>query len=358
MNASSLLISLALLVAVVLPAATGDADSNRIPRWLPHCFQGDRVNSNQNPSIMQGGGLPPVRGIRAVLQCIRGHMDPSCFDESEGESFLDIVDCVNETLPEPSRAVFDGQGNFRRLFHNATLQCLDSYADCVNATIRDRVDQLKPCVRTTLRGLKQCARLNRQECRESCRAVREAQQEEGGRENPFSQVAETELTTCSDIQTELMDPLCEIASCCEPCVEAYVEVMDCVVNDVLEIEEECTLECSAADSGGDTRKLVNRETGVRKLQASSTDGDESICLEFTPGLTGTDAGELEARAEDFLPCMYGEFFETLEAVDSPTMAPEDDEDGSSGSAKFRKTGAAVLTVSTFVLFLSTLFTAF
>lgn len=120
-------------------ALSSSTRKNQVPEWLPHCFRLRPDDDNTSVTSTTRTVVPVEERVRLTLRCIERNLDPVCYDEEEGESFEDIVDCIDETLPPVEEIEFGG-GNFARLFHNATRACLNPYADCANFTIQDRID--------------------------------------------------------------------------------------------------------------------------------------------------------------------------------------------------------------------------
>jgi len=330
---------------------------NLIPEWLPQCFNNDDMDSfdpfsvvgcvedNTLPSCLVGTNLQDI--ISEVAQCISNSIEDevaalmeqqqendngSSSSSSSGSSTATSRQGGN-TLGGILDDIFgnfmgegggdDGEGddqggegdellNIGRAFVNATRVCLDPFADCVEETIQQAVSELSPCINITLTELVQCGRDNSDVCLESCKGTGLV----GMNTNPFGDLVLTQVDTCPQIQTNIMDPLCDMVGCCEPCVPKVEALMDCLVNQELDqvptTGDSCELTCPST-----RRRLDGKDSRVpsRKLTVASTTASEE-CLQFAPGLTGDDSKELLARSAVFLPCAYESF---RQAIDEPQV---------------------------------------
>jgi hypothetical protein len=204
---------------------------------------------------------------------------------------------------------------------NTTLECLNPYAACINETIQEAIAvNLDPCINSTLTEWITCGQDNAEACLESCNNT---EAPDTFLNNPFEGLILMPLDTCVDIQTNVMDPFCGLVDCCQACVPQAEALMDCLVNQQLDLvpstgaaaEEEttyCDMTCPARRRdrrlGGDNQPQYNKEAAPRTLTSASTSSpNPEVCLQFAPGLTGTGSQELAARSGIFLPCAYDSF---------------------------------------------------
>lgn len=316
------LLASALLLAKAnaqLPAVDMD---NLIPQWLPQCFD------------EQQGGNP-----FEVVECIRGNSEPSCLEKNFQETMMDVVQCVNISMFDDVTEFFENfnpeedlpsvtskQGgdplsdllagleeivgidtdalfDLATTFVNSTLECLDPYVECVNQTIHEAMNtQLEPCINQTLQELVDCGRTNGEACVQTCN---DTQLES----DLLLGLDFMSVQTCQGIQANVMDPLCGVVSCCEPCVAKMEALMQCIVNDQLDqvpaVGQTCnSLACPAASQ----RKL--RPSSNRVLEKAAQPDED--CLQYSPGLTGDDGTELSARSAVFMPCVSNSFLSAVQ----------------------------------------------
>eukprot|EP00934_Nitzschia_sp_Nitz4_P001493 Nitzschia sp. Nitz4//scaffold95_size97785//37325//38440//NITZ4_004663-RA/size97785-processed-gene-0.11-mRNA-1//1//CDS//3329560460//1493//frame0 len=280
-----------------------------LPRWLPQCFE-----SSSSPLTM--------------VECIQDHLPMECYNETtiQGEILTCLHHELNGTLAPEEVESHEMRGNHtrgnetvRESIRNATEYCLEDYLDCVEDNINHFVGQLEPCMNQTVRALGACAAANRDTCETSCDGALEAIQGSYDDINPVT------LATCNGIQTQIMDSSCEAISCCEPCIDEYEALMNCMVNDVLAYTAQpCDLSC-------EERRLRHRVLEQETPSFPRAEAGFAACMETVPGLTGDDTTEFAYRAPVFLECL-GDEMETVLTVTSdttlgPTSAPTTAADG-------------------------------
>ena len=357
------------------PEKTGEfwdaASQNPIYLWLPRCFR------TTDPQDL----YDCVKRYADRQDCVIFGNDTNVVDadaegdpetSSNGTTFAELVECIRENDPElvdeveeepedttPLSDLFERYQNRRenrrkrrkrrQRFINATAPCLDEVADCLNETIQEaRQNHPRSCIRQALRSLHQCGRENAATCRANCSAQLPL-------DNPFAGVNYSALTTCADIQTELIAPTCEIVSCCPPCaLDPLEELMDCLVNQVANITDEtCDVSCAAAVPSLDdplaeetavTLSLDGPDNNNRVLAESQNDDDDTsmdVCLQYAPSalVDGEDAALDSTQV--FLPCTYTELVQVMEdTVD----AVEGDTSLTGTSAAFARAGGGMVTV--------------
>jgi hypothetical protein len=323
---------------LVISAAQVQAQSqnpieNLIPKWLPQCFTG---LESFNPL--------------SIIECIRENAGKTCLERMTFEGTItDIVDCVNTTVTAEVTAMMEGADdtdknpvesflsnnlgvnmggtelmNVGQFFVGSALACIDPYATCVQETIEAAVqDNLDPCLRQTVTDLVECGRTNSETCQETCN--KSPDEAEGlGLSLPALPVS-----TCASIQTNIMNPMCGVVSCCEPCLEKVEALVECVVNQ--QLDQVPTLGGQCNDLACPVVQKRERRLGQEKTMNSATtdrilledNNNVEKCLEFAPGLTGDDSGELSSRSAIFMPCVSDSFLKAVEegtATDTVTTA--------------------------------------
>lgn len=316
-------------------------DTDQITAWLPSCFQAGQ-------------------GFMEMFDCL--NVTSECFGI---DSVQDIINCtvsndlllgniVNglgganaslESLWNNSLELLLGGGDLDQIlnatgfdvttFLNSSRSCLDPYIPCVNATIQGLVQEINPCIEQSLDKMTTCALDNFDVCLEPCSnssmtliSSTASQLLSGGNNNIFNFDLST-LFTCDGIQNTIMDPMCDVLTCCEPCVEPFEELMECIVNNVIDLtESDCLFQCTVAERHrelasphDDIRSAMQpevsksassslRRASRRQMNEYNTTISNS-CLQFAPGLTGNSVEELAARTPIFLPCVYDEFYNVM-----------------------------------------------
>ena len=117
---------------------------------------------------------------------------------------------------------------------------------CVKSTmeeLKQKIEDLPPCVETTMKSLGFCALENLKVCAESCKGI--TIDVEAFPSSP------ADVATCSLIQKNFVDPMCA-NNCCPQCQQEFEDVAECVVNEVLDYTvQDCDFECG----GGSRREL-------------------------------------------------------------------------------------------------------
>eukprot|EP00934_Nitzschia_sp_Nitz4_P001773 Nitzschia sp. Nitz4//scaffold95_size97785//39218//40234//NITZ4_004664-RA/size97785-processed-gene-0.12-mRNA-1//1//CDS//3329560463//1773//frame0 len=277
----------------------GAAPELGLPEWLPQCFE-----ESSSPLTM--------------VQCVYSNLDVECYDEDTVQG--EILTCLQDQLAgvissdeissSAARTTNLGNGTLRDTIKNATAYCLSGYIECIRENIQEFVSELEPCVNQTVRALGACAVANRETCGISCDGAWE------DLKGTYDDINPVALTTCAGIQNQILDSSCEVMSCCEPCVDEYEDLMNCVVNDVLAYTARpCDLTCEARRRRNNVRRTLD--------ESESEAAEDAIvaCMETTPGLTGNDSSELANRVPIFLECIGDEMVTVLE---SSSSAEDDD----------------------------------
>jgi hypothetical protein len=242
----------------------------------------------------------------ATLSCLSEYTD--CFDST---SISEIETCLESSTME---------------------ECLVPYVDCIKAEVEVIVDSLPACVNTTIVALGDCYIDNASTCNSTC------SMDDIPEENPYEDADASALVFCSPFQSDIMDPSCEIVDCCAECITEFEAVMNCIVQDVMELQVEppdsgdCVLSCPAESRralSADGRDLANHDGGGEMHDHKSENilGECGIYLETTDGSVG-GMGE-----GSFQKCLFENLF---------VLLPENAE--SSGALDNKKTHAMALTM--------------
>lgn len=177
--------------------------------------------------------------IQEKATCVAENLDPQCVGQQE---FFEVQTClkpyVDGDLPAPE--------TLQDLIRNTG--CFDDIHDCIVARVNAYMSELPDCVQSTFSAFGACMVENKETCLDTCQ----------GTSFPTFDFDPIQLLTCNGIQNEIMDPVCGSISCCEPCVDEFEAVSNCIVNDVLDYTvRDCALTCAADDTAA--RQLLFRE---------------------------------------------------------------------------------------------------
>jgi hypothetical protein len=205
-----------------------------IPEWFPNCLKTDSFISVVNCLGQSGQALCNVDTTTisfSMAECVSNAIDVNLLDP-------DLL--LN---PDASSIVAKAVGSL----NNVSRYCLDPFVDCAGKTIQKTIDSvLEPtCLSEKLSSLSKCALQNGATCRDACLAT----WVDTTHKIPWEGLDKTTISTCNNIQTNLLDPSCAVFTCCEPCAQPYEELMDCLVNQVLNYTEEvCDFKCALSTS--------------------------------------------------------------------------------------------------------------
>lgn len=270
-----------------------------------------------------------------VAECLVQYSDPVCFNQSS-PSALKI--CFQEEY-EPPETRRNLTIQARQVFAASEL-CLEPHVDCLNETVTDALDDLPPCVESTVKALGQCFVENVETCAGPCSEVAvDLATREG---SPYAGLTFVDVRNCELVEENVLFPACQTLNCCPPCLDTFEDVAECVVNDVLNLfprGDDCVFECENAP-GVDRRGLrKNQEVydsrTLSELGASANHLWEA-CGKLTPGIVGAgqetpllnsltveavDQRDLLARS-NFFDCLAAASLGSYEVMsDMPTMSP-------------------------------------
>ena len=181
--------------------------------------RGDRMGSRIPPPIMEA--CEDSATVSDFIDCFVANADLSCVESTT--TLTDITVCVEEleTQPETVADLIKNSG------------CFDAVSECMKERFDAFIETLPECVTETTSLLGQCVQENRLTCIVSCMdAVA-----------PVIDVSAADLVTCSGFQANVFEPICTTVSCCEPCVESFQEMANCIVDEYLPMED-CDFECT------------------------------------------------------------------------------------------------------------------
>lgn len=260
-----------------------------------------------------------------AAQCLIRNSPVECFDATTPR---DLWECFNAEWEwqndggDATQPRTNHTGIVRDIFDTA-LDCFDPYHDC----LRDRLDAalagLPSCVRESTVTLAQCMMNNVGQCFTSCSGV--VWGDDDG-SSPFDDLNVFDLFTCRGIQRNLVQPMCDVAGCCEPCLDPLTDVAECVVNDVLDFgflgDRQCEFACEAPP---DTRRDMR---AVLPQIAVDADGVQRVyekCRTMVPGLIDKDQPSTRLAAHsNFFDCVMKEslgLYKDLESTTATTTDP-------------------------------------
>ena len=202
---------------------------------------------------------------------------------------------------------------------DTAIDCFDPYHDCISERVDHALAALPVCVRESSTALAQCAMTNAPQCFASCIGSTWRGDGDGsGSSSPFDDLDVFDLFTCRGIERNLLQPMCGVMGCCEPCLTPMTRVMECVVNDVLDFGSffgqrgDCTFSCDGTRRRRDVRHAVvaadhtTTRTTATTIPPSMHAAEQvyAKCFGRIPGLFGTyhPGTQLAARA-NFFDCI-------------------------------------------------------
>jgi hypothetical protein len=213
-------------------------------------------------------------------------------------------------------------------------ECLAPYVDCIQAEVQVIVDSLPECVNTTIIALGDCYIDNASTCNSTC------SMDDIPEDNPYEDADTAALVFCSPFQSDIMDPSCEIVDCCAECIAEFEALMNCIVQDVMELQldppdsGDCVVSCpesrrALSADGHDLASHGRRE--MEKHKSEDILGECGIYLE-------TQAGSVGGMTEgSFQECLFTNLM---------VLLPENADAAASGSGALdnKKTHAMAITM--------------
>lgn len=222
-----------------------------------------------------------------VAECLVLYSDPTCFNES---SVSELSECFQEELEVTTNRNTSSTANE---VYATSIECLEPYVDCINETLTDALEDLPPCAETTALALGQCFVDNAESCAEPCLATLSELLGDDG-ESPFADLGPADVINCRLVEENIIHVGCGYMNCCPPCLDAYEDVAECVINDVLDLyPSDCTFEC---DNTGVRRlrdlsekeEIDEHEPTTRRLVVETESATRiwDACKFLTPGIVG------------------------------------------------------------------------
>ena len=157
--------------------------------------------------------------IEDVLKCVALNANFPCVDET---TISDIETCIGGiTPPEDIRGLIQDS------------DCFDGVKECVQGQVEEFVGTLPLCIPETMRELGQCINDNMELCLESCRDT----------SAPVMDLEAANLESCTGFQAALVTPICGAIACCQPCVEPFQAATECILSELVTLEEDCDFNC-------------------------------------------------------------------------------------------------------------------
>lgn len=159
--------------------------------------------------------------IEDVLQCVALNSNLPCLDET---TISDIETCIGDLVETPP-------ADIRGLIQQS--DCFDGIKECVTGQVEDFVATLPLCIPETIGELGRCINENTNLCVESCRDA----------SAPIMDLEAANLESCAGFQEAIVTPICGAISCCEPCVEPFHAATECIMSELVTLEEDCEFNC-------------------------------------------------------------------------------------------------------------------
>mgnify|MGYP005855580073 CR=1 FL=1 len=288
-----------LWMATVMTTATATTDSvyprEEWEKLLPGCEQTDNLWD--------------------AAQCLIQNSPTQCFDMTTPR---DLMDCFQA---EYEWNGFDNANNHTGIVRDildTALDCFDPYHACITERVNAALAGLPACVRESSMALAECMISNVGLCLTSCAGSTWG----NGDGSPFDDLNVFDLFTCKGIERNLLQPMCDVVECCEPCLDPLANVAECVVNDVLDFgfwERECIFTCEKQPADNTRRDL--RAVSPQTITTLSAEAEHVYltCRGRVPGLLGTDrpSTQLAARA-NFFDCIMEESLGLYKTVETTT----------------------------------------
>lgn len=296
--------------------------------WLPGCEQSETF-------------------MDAAL-CVAKNSSPACFGYSTPK---DLYQCFMQDWqnkndnPDESTASDTEEPHKKNIMRDVletAADCFDPYYDCMKEQVQTAVQALPQCLQDSSMALAQCFISNVGQCAPSCL--------NNDWDTPlFSDLSIWDLFNCRGINNNILQPMCDLLSCCSQCIPALEQVANCVVNDVLDFGF-LTCEFDCEENPGRDRLLRAKMSDTTPDESNENENNSeyvitgtaqdvySACVKIAPGLfTPKDAkGQLVARAS-FFECLVDKSVNLYTQVtpapttESPTAAPTETQQGTTST---------------------------
>lgn len=280
-------------------------------------------------------GCAQAENFVDAARCAVKFSSPLCFDMSTPK---DLYECFQDEWEEKKNNQDEesngeggdsgvvGQNNVMKDVLDAAADCFDPYYDCMVEQVNAAIDNLPACVRDSTTALANCFIDNVNECAMSCLTGSGSQQWD----SPFANLNIWDLFSCRGIGGNVVQPMCDVISCCPPCIDPLEEVAECVVNDLLDFGfwGTCDFDCQVKESTRILRAAPATSGTARSYYTTTDTPAEQVyeaCRSKVPGLFGSnDPSDQLAARSDFFDCIMDKsmnLYTEVVVTDSPTMAP-------------------------------------
>jgi hypothetical protein len=306
------------------------------------------------------------------------------------EGSLELIQCASENGCDYETCLDDAES----ISDLESGECCPACSDKFSSTLTCFKECIPECVYTTIVQYAACAELK--DCEEPCKAKIQVeaesaandvvtQAEDGSYEFDLSDVGDlgnvggvsTEDLTCTNLEEEFSEDVCDLANCCDECIDQFEDVAECIINEVVfeqllnQSDSNCEVECGDnpslfggwPPSGEGRERLLQPMPGDGALDDSNLPGNGALEGSNLPGngapgdgsgfsqepfffnlfdrcrtdMAGYFAvGQAEGAYGAYLECLLGSVarFSTSASeaggIESPTAAP----DGSSAATGF------------------------
>lgn len=233
-----------------------------------------------------------------IMDCLQTATDPTCFTDATTDN---VTSCV---FPfwyiDPLRdtpLVSDGVG-----------ECFEDVIICINGKIDNVFADQPNCAKESSLALSQCLLDNAESCASTCASCNWTY--------AFQELVNEDFETCSNVSENLMDPMCELISCCPACLNELDALATCTAEDVLGLNTTCNLSCNA---GGGSRRLY---AVTDFILSRSAEVAFSRCTPFDPDTANASfwLGYVDCVIKETLG-FYDDFLQTSSPTEQPTQAP-------------------------------------
>ena len=247
-----------------------------------------------------------------TAQCLIKNSPTQCFDLTTPR---DLFDCFTAEYEWNGFGPETNHTGIVRDIMDTALDCFDPYHACITERVNAALAGLPECLRDSSMALAQCMITNVGQCFASCTGATW--------DSPFEDLNVFDLFSCQGIEGNLLQPMCNVVECCEPCLEPLADLAECVVNDVLDFgffDLDCTFSCDAPT----TRKKKQRDLRAVPQTTISANAEHvyETCRARVPGLFGSNqpSTQLAARS-NFFDCIMEESLGLYKTVEIMTEAP-------------------------------------
>lgn len=233
--------------------------------------------------------------LNEIASCLEKYSDPACFTSGFLEKLqMCLFDEWSGPDPDPSEPI-DLQ------LINETAVCFEPVGDCIVAKVAAAFADIPNCFFESGVALAQCF-IDNPTCASPCA--------DRNWTSPFDTVSDADLTSCQNVTSEIMDPMCELVSCCSSCVNELESLAVCAVNESSSLTA-CDLKCTSSDD--------RRLDGVTDIVTTA-----SAIVTFSRCISVDFDQENHTVWFDFVDCVIGDILNVYDdflSTRAPTAAP-------------------------------------